>query len=149
MAKIPKLVLDKIFDVANKVATKSIKAVTKPSGAKCELFYPKEKQLGDVANVFNDDSQAFTYSSVPDLTKVYIAVNVFNDTSKSSDRSFDVYNLENPFIISDLKDKIPTNTRVKVYRGSNFFDLKVQTHEVYPSSGAGQILYKNILVPWN
>jgi hypothetical protein len=150
MAKLPKiLVLERIFDVANRVAVQTIKAVRIPAGSKCEFFYPQEPPPSDVARVFDNDSQRFIYSTVPNKTDINVVLGIFGDTYKDSDQTFDNYNAEDPYILTDGVNKIPVNTKVKVYRKKNLFIFKVQKHFVYPSTGKGQIYYKNMLVPWN
>lgn len=145
-------IIEKIFRVSNKVAKKSIKATSKPSGFFCELFYPKIDDTNpDVPKIFGEDSQRFIYLPAPDIKKTFIVIGLFSDVYKASDITFDNYNSEgDPYILTDKDFKIPTNTKCRIYRDKRYFhEMKVYTHNVFPSGDQGQIYFKNMLTAFN
>lgn len=143
---------ERIFKVLNKTTKKVVKAVSKVEGQYCELFYPKPStQRLDVPKVLDDDAELLgnDYHIVPDKKGNYIVLGIFGDQYRASDSTLDNYDNDQPFILTHKDELIPKLTRVKVYRGKNYFDMKVQEHNVYPSVGINRIYIKNLLVPFN
>lgn len=136
-------VLSVLLDVGKEVIDSLLPSMSNDLfGLNMEFYFPIQNN-----SIYGEHDNQFTYSTEPDVVGRYLGLGGILSERWKSDKTIDLYNSSEPYVLTVGDEEVPLNTKVIVkLENEKLYTFRVRTIITFPGND-GYLYRKLMLVP--